>query len=210
MNHFLAEHRERMRSYLNEKDQPSESEISLFARTGKYSRLCAWIPGLRMIAIGNTLAMYCSDEESDIDLFVVTDPHRMWLVRLVMTFLFQILGVRRYGKHVAGRMCLSFYATTNAIDLEKISIENDVYLAHWCETIKPIVDIGNAYDLFLGKNRWISVSEKQKKENSRFIAIRKPQKKERFPWVWNALDTFFEKVFKPKTLAHNARIGNPW
>ena len=71
----------------------------------------SWIPGLRMVAICNSLSMYASDADSDIDLFVVTEKNRLWFVRILMTIVFQILGVRRHGNHVAKRFCLSFFST---------------------------------------------------------------------------------------------------
>lgn len=72
----------------------------LFERAQKYLKWVAWIPGLRMVAICNSLSMYASDLDSDIDLFVVSDPRRMWLTRILMTGIFQILGVRRHGNKV--------------------------------------------------------------------------------------------------------------
>ncbi len=53
-----------------------------------------------MVAVVNSLAMHASDTDSDIDLFIVSDPNRMWLVRILSTFIFHILGVRRYGSKI--------------------------------------------------------------------------------------------------------------
>jgi hypothetical protein len=60
--------------------------------------------------------MNCSKSSSDIDLYIVTTPKRMWLVRIFVTFIFQILLVRKDDKHHAGRFCLSFFSTTDALD----------------------------------------------------------------------------------------------
>jgi len=50
-----------------------------------------WIPGLRMVGIGNSVSMNSASKNSDIDLFIVTDKNRMWLVRILVTLIFQVL-----------------------------------------------------------------------------------------------------------------------
>ena len=197
-------------SFLEMKSAPSPGELALFERAKKYMRCVAWIPGLRMVAVCNSLSMYASDPDSDIDLFVVTDPRRMWLSRVMMTVVFQLLGVRRHSKHVAGRFCLSFFATTDSLDFQKIAIENDVYLQAWIAHLKPIVDRGGTYAEFLAANRdFVPVSETERRENRRFLAIKQEERLERFPWLSDMLDRFFRFLFLPRTLARYESLGKP-
>ncbi len=56
------------------KKTPNEREIELFHRTEKYIQKLTWIPGIEMIAVVNSLSMYATHEDSDIDLFIVTEP----------------------------------------------------------------------------------------------------------------------------------------
>jgi hypothetical protein len=44
-----------------------------------------------MVGIGNTISMNCAKSTSDIDLYIVTTPNRMWVVRILITLIFQIL-----------------------------------------------------------------------------------------------------------------------
>ena len=197
--------------FLGIKSEPSESEMQLFKRAQKYLRAVSWIPGLRMIAVCNSLSMYASEQDSDIDIFVVTDPKRMWLTRVCLTAIFQILGVRRHGKKVAWRFCLSFFCTTEAMGFEKIAIENDVYLKAWVNHLKPIVDIGGCYEDFLGANAgWMEVASVNNKENARFRCIEKPLSVERLGWWWNFLDALLRTMFEPLTLREYERLGKPW
>lgn len=176
-------------TFLGIKSAPNSTEISLFERTQKYMRYMTWMPGLRMVAVCNSLSMYASDDDSDIDLFIVSDPGRMWLTRICFTVVFQLLGVRRHGNKVANRFCLSFFATTNALDFSKIAIEDDVYLKTWIEHLKPIVNIGGCYEAFLSINsQWSGVSAHATKENLRFLTVEKSQSSEWFGWKWNLLD----------------------
>ena len=118
-------------------------------KTQRYARLVSWIPGLRMIAVCNSVSMYASEKDSDIDLFVVTDPGRIWLVRGLLTLALQLFGVRRYGHLVKGRFCLSFFATTEALNMGKIALPEDPYLEAWTYHLIPILDRGYTYKEFI-------------------------------------------------------------
>jgi hypothetical protein len=200
-----------LQQLLRIKSTPSESEIRLFQKAQKYLSQLSWIPGLRMIAVCNSLSMYGSDENSDIDLFVITNPRRMWLVRIFLTAILQILGVRRHGKKVAGRFCLSFFCTTEAMNFETIAIENDLYLQAWVNYLKPIINIGETYEKFLQENSgWMEILSDGNGENTRFQSIKKPLSKERLKWLWNGLDSLSRVMFEPMTRREFERLGKPW
>lgn len=194
---------------LHVKTSPSRSEIRLFERAQKYLRLVSWIPGIRMVAVCNSLSMYASDADSDIDLFVVTDPNRMWFVRIVMSGIFQILGVRRHGKCVSERFCLSFFCTTKALDFGTFAIDNDIYLRTWIRYLKPVLDIGGTYGRFLEANAEWAPTENSK-ETTRFLNMEKPLPKEWLGWLWNTLNDALRYVFEPVTLHEYERLGKPW
>lgn len=82
---------QKLESLLGVKKNPSPEEKELFHKTQDFIQSIRWIPGLRMVAISNSLAMYATHRESDIDLFIITAPHRLWIVRtlvlLTATFL---------------------------------------------------------------------------------------------------------------------------
>ena len=48
-----------------------------------------------MICVCNSLAFLATHEGSDIDFFIVTDPRRMWLVRVFATGILWLTGNRR-------------------------------------------------------------------------------------------------------------------
>jgi hypothetical protein len=70
-------------------------ELALFARTQKYVKKLADIPGIEMVAIANSLSMYATHAGSDIDLFIVTKPKMLWFVRVFVTLRFWRLKVWR-------------------------------------------------------------------------------------------------------------------
>jgi hypothetical protein len=67
------------------KNTPNKHEQELFRRAVKYIRRIAWIPGIEMVAIVNSLSMFATHKDSDIDLFIVTKPKMLWFVRFFVT-----------------------------------------------------------------------------------------------------------------------------
>ncbi|MFH1533580.1 MAG: hypothetical protein ABID64_01475 [Nitrospirota bacterium] len=132
----------------------SEIEKKLWMRAKKYVRYLRVVPFLRMVAVCNNLAFGKVDEKSDIDLFIVAKRGRLFIVRLFVTFLLHVMGVRRHGEKVAGRFCLSFFVDEDGMDMREIAIDNDIYLAFWMKTMVPLMDDGVSGEL-LKENEWV-------------------------------------------------------
>jgi hypothetical protein len=84
--------------------------------------------------------------------------------------------VRKTPQHHAGRFCLSFFSTTDALDFCKFRISNDIYLFFWILYFKPILDINNTYSDFLNANKsWANFSKYPKiiQENKKYIKYSK-------------------------------------
>lgn len=82
---------EKLESVLGVKKAPSPSEKELFQKTQDFVRLIQWIPGLRMVAVSNSLAMYATHPGSDIDLFIITAVNRLWIVRTTVLIIATLL-----------------------------------------------------------------------------------------------------------------------
>lgn len=98
--------------------------------------------------------------------------------------------------------------TTQALALEKIAINDDIYLYFWVYFLKPVFIRGNVYERFLRENSWVQVSEEQKKENLRFAEIRSASR-DSCIFVWETIDRLFIALFRARTLRNNAALGNP-
>lgn len=197
---------------LNNKSEESKIEKSFYRKTEKYLKFIKWIPWIKMVWIGNSISMNSASKNSDIDLLIVSDKNKMWLVRILVTLIFQILWVRKNDKHHAGRFCLSFFCTVDWLDFSKFALKKDPYLYFWILYFKPILDFWNTYDLFIEKNKsWADFWEfKEIIENNR-----KYIKYSKIPLLTReglgvALNNFFKKIFLPKTLKHYNKIGKPY
>ena len=129
-------------------------EEKLWNRVDRYLRFLKFVPFLRMVAVCNNLAFGRVKPDSDIDLFIVARKGRLFIVRSFVTIILQLMGVRRHGNKIAGRFCLSFFVDDSALCLKKLALEDDVYLAFWIKSMKPVLDDGVFKD-FIRENTWI-------------------------------------------------------
>lgn len=131
----------------------NDLERKLWHKVEKYLPILQIVPFVRMIAVCNNLAFGKVDEKSDIDIFIVAKEGRLFFVRSFVTFILHVLGVRRHGNKVAGRFCLSFFVDEKDVDLSRIALEKDIYLAFWVKNLVPVIENNFTGD-FMKKNDW--------------------------------------------------------
>lgn len=123
-------------------------------KINRMRKVLNWIPFIRLVAVANNLSYDNPKSNSDIDLLVVTTPERLFTSRLLLTIWTHLFRVRRHGKKVAGRFCLSFYITEDCLDLSHIALEEeDIYLAYWFKTLQPIAGTYQTYIDLIDHNR---------------------------------------------------------
>ncbi|MDD5376883.1 MAG: hypothetical protein PHH16_02075 [Candidatus Gracilibacteria bacterium] len=144
---------QKLEPILGAKQIPSPEEKKLFQRTQDFIGYIGWIPGLRMVAVSNSLAMYATHENSDIDLFIITAPHRLWIVRTLVLLVATLLRVRAKPGDEAGKFCFPFFMTEKNMNLKEIALEDDIYLAYWIRTLKPIYNQDYTYGRLMEVNR---------------------------------------------------------
>lgn len=114
------------------------------------------VPYVRLVAVVNTLAIDNARDSSDIDYLIVTDRGHIWITRLMVTGLISMLGYRRHSTKIKNRICLSFYVTTDALDLRELRAEDDDHhFAFWTAQAVPLFDAG-VYEKFREANAWVS------------------------------------------------------
>ncbi len=126
-----------------------------FARARSFLRLARHAPYLRAAFVCNTLARSNARPESDIDLFLVVAPGRLWLVRMMVAGLAVVLRVRPTKTESADRICLSFFVTSDALDLRPLALADDVYLAHWLHELYPVYDEAGVALRISSENGWM-------------------------------------------------------
>lgn len=122
-------------------------------RAAAAARLLARLPFVRLVALINSLVMGDIDDGSDIDLFIITAPRRLYIVRTLALILLTVCGLKKTRTKIAGKICLGFFVTEEAIDFEKEKIGCDpVYLAFWLATMQPLAGDARVYAAFMARN----------------------------------------------------------
>ncbi len=125
-------------------------------RARKVARFLKFIPGIKMIAICNSLAWANAREESDIDFFIVTTSNKIWTTRFWAAGVLQIFGLRPNRKSNRDKICLSFFVDEASLNLEPLSASApDVYLVYWIVQLHPLFDSGGVYQNFWQSNNWV-------------------------------------------------------
>ncbi len=125
-----------------------------YFRAIRVIRWLRYVPFIRMIGICNTLAYSNSRDEADIDLFIITEPGRIWQVRWWVAGLLKLFGLRPSSRQTKNTICPSFFVDTKHMDLQSLTIPNDIYLPYWVAQVYPVYDEG-VYQSFVAANEWV-------------------------------------------------------
>lgn len=121
----------------------------------KAARKLRYVPFLKAVYVCNQLPV-TAHETSDIDVYIITEKNRIWLVRFFATILLNIFRMRQHGGNMAKHICLSFYASEEALDLRPIRIDvPDIYLLYWVQQLIPVFDPHNFYKKLQEENAWV-------------------------------------------------------
>lgn len=188
------------------KIHPNKHEEALLRRAQEYIQKLENIPGIKMISVVNSLSMYATHRDSDIDLFIIAEEGMLWFVRVMVTVKLYSLGVWRHGKDIRTNFCLSFFIDTRSMDLQEIAIENDIYLFYWIYYMKPIIVRNNCYESFLTVNNWVKIDSEQKEENKKYII---KNERKNFGKYWKIVNTLLQVLLEWKTKKTNKQLWDP-
>ncbi|TMF12350.1 MAG: hypothetical protein E6I37_07430 [Chloroflexi bacterium] len=109
-----------------------------------YGARIARLPFVRLVGVTGALAMNNAAAGDDIDLFILVQPGRLWLCRLLIVAI-----VRLAGRHGA-TLCPNFLLSTDHLRLS----ERNLFTAHEIAQMVPLTRTP-WYDAFLDANRWV-------------------------------------------------------
>ncbi len=124
------------------------------ARRG--AKLIRAVPFLRAVFVCNTVGAGTAKSDSDIDFFIIAEKNRIWLTRLLVAGWLSLFGLRRSDNRIHNKICLSFYVTTDNLDLSPYRVADaDIHFAYWLNQMVPLYDPQNLWGKFLHINNWI-------------------------------------------------------
>ena len=138
-----------------------------YKRAVKIAKFLRYVPGIKMIAVCNSLSYNRALANSDIDLFIITVKGRIWTSRFFSLLMLTVLRLRPPGKD---KICLSFFIAENNLDLEpyKICVQ-DRYLTFWIKQLKPLYIEDNLYKRFVRENNGVYYIPNYKRRIKRLI-----------------------------------------
>lgn len=123
-------------------------------RARRIFRIMQVMPFLRSVFVSGSLALGNSREDSDIDIMIVAEKGRIWTVRVLVTILMAVLGVRRHEKVTENKICLNHYITDQSLQIPFQSIYNAQSYIH----LKNVFDFKKdrqLFEKFQNENKWI-------------------------------------------------------
>lgn len=130
------------------------------------------LPGVEGVAVCNSLAYHHTTPASDIDLFILTEPSRVWTVRLLAV---SMMAMFRKRPHETSKdpICCSFFVDRTAYNLAPYKIAPiDPYLLFWSATLIPLVERNDAFAAFRSANDWAFAQFPQYRPVTRARAFR--------------------------------------
>ena len=201
------------------RDQKSEYMDEYLKEVKRLKSTFQSIPFVEQIFLCNSISFNALDENSDIDVFIIAEPWRIWTVKFWSMILFTLKWAKRIWKKSRKKICLSFFITSDSQNLYPISLPTlDIYLAYWIAHLvliyQPDEKLNNS---FFESNKWVkwilpNYQEKQTISlwidqfhwNTKFKDIIETL------WDW-FLWNIFEQIVKyiQKAIIHLKRIWNP-
>jgi len=121
------------------------------------ARIFKLIPWINLIALSNVIGANNLKDESDIDLFIVTEPKRIWITRFFCAGFLKLLDLRPKENKTRNKICLNFYVAAGSLDLRPLMLNGgkDIYFIHWLAGLIPVFDKGDFYGALIEKNGWL-------------------------------------------------------
>jgi hypothetical protein len=104
------------------------------------------IPFIKGIAISGSLSKKYADASSDLDFFIITSTHRLWIVRMLYAVIFKFASLA--GKR--DLFCLNYFIDEEALEIK----EHNVFTATEIITLMPLTG-EQLFIKFFDKNSWI-------------------------------------------------------
>ncbi|MCA9390262.1 hypothetical protein KC571_02555 [candidate division WWE3 bacterium] len=113
------------------------------------------IPWISFIGISGATAANNSRFADDIDLFIITQPNRMWLSRalilIYLTLIRQRYNMRQRAKNARPSFCVNHIITTKELTQK----HQDIYVANDIARLQTVINKGQTYEKFIAANEWV-------------------------------------------------------
>jgi hypothetical protein len=111
----------------------------------KQANLISRFPFVRAVLASGSLSKGYMDEKSDIDFFIITAPHRLWIARTLLV-LYKRLFLAGSHKH----FCVNYFVDEDHLEIE----EKNLFTATELATVLPLYGV-EQYESLINTNAWV-------------------------------------------------------
>ena len=188
-----------------------QAASGLWAGAWRYARWLARVPFVQMVAVSGSLAVHNAEDGSDIDLFCITAPNRLWLARAFIVPLSKL--TRRLPRRFPLVLCPNYILTLDALAIE----DRHLFTAYEVAQAMPLWGI-DTYDRFLQANQWVHDFLPHTRPDGHAHEVYAPLR----PWftrgferllrgrLGDALDRLTHRLFVAFYRKRAERAGWPW
>jgi hypothetical protein len=117
----------------------------MMRKSSFFSKLIGGFPFVEGVCISGSLSKWVMEEDGDIDYFVITKPHRLWICR---SFLIIFKKVFLFNSHKY--FCTNYFVDTNNLTIP----DENIFTATEVSYLLPVINY-HAYEQFMSANIWI-------------------------------------------------------
>lgn len=121
----------------------------------KVASCLSYIPTIYFIGISGGVAVGDVTVDDDVDLFIITKKHALFMTRLWILVLLEVMQLRRVRneKNPANKICVNLLIEETALTWPVK--KHNLYVAHEIAQLKPLFERKGMYAQFLNANQWI-------------------------------------------------------
>lgn len=120
----------------------AEKQIASAERIAKF---LSHIPFVKGVALSGSLSKKIATEKSDFDFFIITSKNRLWISKLLFSFVTKTAGLLGKGKY----FCLNYLIDETYLEVE----EKNIFTATEIVTLLPLYG-KKIFTDFFSKNEW--------------------------------------------------------
>jgi predicted nucleotidyltransferase len=96
-----------------------DHQRALLKKARRWSLFFRLIPSVKSIVVVNSVAYGNVHKDSDIDLFIITSPNRIFVTKGFLMYLLKLLNQLEDAQNSSGRFSLGMFLTTKGVKIEK-------------------------------------------------------------------------------------------
>ncbi|MBU1092290.1 hypothetical protein KJ836_01275 [Patescibacteria group bacterium] len=136
-----------------QRDLREQLAQKIWGKVARWRWLFSYIPFVQQVYVTNTTAYNNTSESSDIDLLIIGQAKRLWVMRACLLVVFNIFNLRVRSIDRFAKFSPEFYLSDKVLDVQSLAVERDYYLSYWLADMVPIWPDGE-HRQFRQANQW--------------------------------------------------------